>query len=70
MSGLYVTTPIYYVNGLPHIGHAYTTIAADALTRWTRGRCGYAQVCEFCDRRISGQCRELVLPTVAALQAA
>ena len=36
MSGLYVTTPIYYVNGLPHIGHAYTTIAADALTRWTR----------------------------------
>jgi methionyl-tRNA synthetase len=32
----YVTTPIYYVNGLPHIGHAYTTIAADALTRWHR----------------------------------
>lgn len=32
----YVTTPIYYVNGRPHIGHAYTTIAADAFTRWRR----------------------------------
>jgi methionyl-tRNA synthetase len=27
----YVTTPIYYVNGEPHLGHAYTTIAADVL---------------------------------------
>jgi len=33
---IYVTTPIYYVNGLPHIGHAYTTIAADAYARWHR----------------------------------
>ena len=32
----YVTTPIYYVNGAPHIGHAYTTIAADVLARWKR----------------------------------
>src|ERR1700733_6001363 len=32
----YVTTPIYYVNDAPHIGHAYTTIAADALARWRR----------------------------------
>jgi len=32
----YVTTPIYYVNDLPHIGHAYTTIAADVLARWHR----------------------------------
>ena len=30
----YITTPIYYVNDVPHIGHAYTTIAADALDRW------------------------------------
>lgn len=30
----YVTTPIYYVNGKPHIGHAYTTIAADVLKRY------------------------------------
>ena len=29
----YVTTPIYYVNGEPHLGHAYTTIAADVLAR-------------------------------------
>jgi methionyl-tRNA synthetase len=32
----YVTTPIYYVNGTPHVGHAYTTIAADTITRWKR----------------------------------
>jgi methionyl-tRNA synthetase len=31
-----VTTPIYYVNGLPHIGHAYTTVAADVLARAMR----------------------------------
>jgi len=30
----YITTPIYYVNDVPHIGHAYTTIAADTLSRW------------------------------------
>jgi methionyl-tRNA synthetase len=32
----YITTPIYYVNDVPHIGHAYTTIACDALARWHR----------------------------------
>ncbi|HAK88515.1 MAG TPA: methionine--tRNA ligase, partial [Nitrospiraceae bacterium] len=32
----YVTTPIYYVNDIPHIGHAYTTIAADILARHNR----------------------------------
>jgi len=31
-----VTTPIYYVNGRPHIGHAYTTLAADVACRWRR----------------------------------
>jgi methionyl-tRNA synthetase len=34
----YVTTPIYYVNAQPHLGHAYTTIAADALARHMRQR--------------------------------
>jgi len=34
----YVTTPIYYVNSTPHIGHAYTTIAADVLARHHRQR--------------------------------
>ena len=34
----YVTTPIYYVNDVPHIGHAYTTIIADALARFNRLR--------------------------------
>jgi methionyl-tRNA synthetase len=33
---LYITTPIYYVNARPHIGHSYTTIAADLLTRFNR----------------------------------
>jgi methionyl-tRNA synthetase len=32
----YVTTPIYYVNDAPHIGHAYTTVTADAVARWHR----------------------------------
>lgn len=34
----YITTPIYYVNDKPHIGHAYTTVAADVLARWHRLR--------------------------------
>lgn len=36
MSTYYITTPIYYVNDAPHIGHAYTTINADAFARWNR----------------------------------
>jgi methionyl-tRNA synthetase len=32
----YITTPIYYVNARPHIGHAYTTIACDTVARWQR----------------------------------
>jgi methionyl-tRNA synthetase len=32
----YVTTPIYYINDVPHIGHAYTTVAVDVLARWRR----------------------------------
>ena len=32
----YVTTPIYYPNDIPHIGHAYTTIAADVISRWNK----------------------------------
>ena len=36
MKNFYVTTPIYYVNAKPHIGSAYTTIAADILARWHR----------------------------------
>lgn len=33
-NNFYITTPIYYVNDVPHIGHAYTTVAADTLARW------------------------------------
>jgi methionyl-tRNA synthetase len=38
MSSFYVTTPIYYVNAAPHLGHAYTTIAADVMARHHRQR--------------------------------
>jgi methionyl-tRNA synthetase len=36
MAKFYITTPIYYVNDVPHIGHAYTTIAADIIARFKR----------------------------------
>jgi methionyl-tRNA synthetase len=36
MTSYYLTTPIYYVNARPHLGHAYTTIIGDALSRWHR----------------------------------
>ncbi len=36
----YLTTPIYYTNGLPHIGHTYTTVVADMIRRYKRMR-GY-----------------------------
>ncbi|HEV2764964.1 MAG TPA: methionine--tRNA ligase [Pyrinomonadaceae bacterium] len=38
MKTFYVTTPIYYANSLPHLGHLYTTVVADALTRFQRQR--------------------------------
>ncbi len=34
----FITTPIYYVNARPHLGHTYTTVAADTLARWKRMR--------------------------------
>ncbi len=36
MPRYYITTPIYYVKDAPHVGHAYTTVNADALARWHR----------------------------------
>jgi methionyl-tRNA synthetase len=36
VSRFYITTPIYYVNDAPHIGHAYATVNADAIARWHR----------------------------------
>jgi methionyl-tRNA synthetase len=38
VTAYYLTTPIYYANDVPHIGHAYTTIAADAIARFHRLR--------------------------------
>ena len=40
----YITTPIYYVNDVPHLGHAYTTIAADVLARYYRKKLGEDKV--------------------------
>ena len=36
VKSFYLTTPIYYVNDVPHIGHAYTTLACDVLARFKR----------------------------------
>lgn len=33
---IFITTPIYYVNGMPHLGHAYTSVAADVIARFYR----------------------------------
>lgn len=44
MDRFYVTTPIYYVTDKPHIGHAYTTIAADVLARYWRAKLGAENV--------------------------
>ena len=35
-NSFFVTTPIYYVNDSPHIGHAYTSIACDVIARFNR----------------------------------
>ena len=43
MKTFYLTTPIYYVNAPPHLGHAYTTIVADAIARFKR-MCGHSVV--------------------------
>ena len=42
-SHFYLTTPLYYVNGVPHVGHTYTSVIADAIARYKR-MCGL-QVC-------------------------
>ncbi|MBI5625089.1 MAG: methionine--tRNA ligase [Elusimicrobia bacterium] len=38
MKKFYITTPLYYVNAAPHIGHAYCTVAADVLNRYMKGQ--------------------------------
>lgn len=38
MQTFYVTTPIYYANGLPHLGHLYTMVVADTIARHHRQR--------------------------------
>ena len=40
MAKFYITTPIYYVNAKPHVGHAYTTLAADVITRYQQKKIG------------------------------
>ncbi|MDR2708824.1 MAG: methionine--tRNA ligase [Elusimicrobiota bacterium] len=47
MNKFYITTPIYYINDVPHIGHCYTTIAADIV-------CRYKRLCGFEARFVTG----------------
>lgn len=44
MNKFYVTTPIYYINDIPHIGHAYTTVAADVIARYYKEKLGQENV--------------------------
>ncbi len=44
MERFYITTPIYYVNDVPHLGHAYTTVAVDVFARYQRARRGAENV--------------------------
>lgn len=44
LNNFYITTPIYYVNDKPHIGHAYTTVSADVLARYYRRKLGNDKV--------------------------
>ncbi len=37
MEPIYITTPLYYVNAEPHLGHTYTTVIADTLKRYYQG---------------------------------
>ena len=43
----FITTPIYYVNDLPHIGHAYTTIACDILARYQKLKGSKKHSCDY-----------------------
>ena len=56
----FITTPIYYVNDIPHIGHAYTTVAADAVARYKRLKsekrtCFFSRAPTSTDRRWKGR---------------
>ena len=44
MNKFFVTTPLYYVNDVPHVGHAYTTITADVIARYWRQKLGKKNV--------------------------
>ncbi len=44
MDKFYITTPIYYINDIPHIGHAYTTVAADIIARYYKLKLGNENV--------------------------
>ena len=59
----YITTPIYYVNDSPHIGHAYTTLACDVLARFKRLD-GYAAFTQ--PRELGMSHRALTWPALAS----
>ena len=57
MSRYYVTTPIYYINDVPHLGSAYTTIAADVMARYHRIRGHETRFLEIIDARLRAALR-------------
>lgn len=68
MKHFYVTTPIYYVNDRPHVGHAYSTVAADLLKRYHRLRGEEARMLTGLDehgQKIERRAQELGLETQA-----
>src|SRR3990167_5332940 len=44
MNKFYLTTPIFYINDVPHIGHAYVTVAADIIARYYKQKLGEENV--------------------------
>ncbi len=79
MKTFYVTTPIYYVNDVPHIGHTYTTVVADVVARYERlagrqvrfltGTDEHGQKIERAARRIGIEPKELADRVVARYHA-
>ncbi|MCL2450089.1 MAG: methionine--tRNA ligase [Polyangiaceae bacterium] len=66
MSRFYVTTPIYYVNDVPHLGTSYTTVAADALRRYHRLRGDVTRMLTGTDEhglKLEREARERGIPT-------
>ena len=59
MNTTYITTPIYYVNDVPHIGHAYTTVIADTIARFARLKGDDTYFMTGTDEHVAAACERL-----------